>query len=104
MTGLANNMASAWAKNPQNWQAISMEEAQSYANKGYFVVAGYCNSGGNGHVVVIVPGKMTYSSKWKCNVPRCMDAGPGRREVNTTLSWGFNPELKDKIHYYYYKK
>lgn len=106
MDKYANDMASGWANNPQNWQEISLAETQDYANKGYFVVAGYYNpkQGGNGHVVVIVPGEMEYSGTWKCDVPHCMDAGPNRRSSYQKLSLGFSNGLKGKIHYYYYKK
>ena len=104
MKGQANEMAQAWAQNPKYWQHISMSEAQDYANKGYFVVAGYINPKGHGHVVIIVPGKMSPSSKWKCAVPRTMDTGSNKRLSNTLLSNSFGKDKKSQIHYYYYKR
>ncbi len=104
MTGLANDMVRAWANNPGYWHSISLSEAQSYANKGYFVVAGYINpTGGSGHVVVIVPGNESYSYSWKCNVPTAMDTGYKKRYSAVPISNSFGPQKKNSVFIYYYK-
>lgn len=56
-----------------------MPMAQLYANQGYFVVAGWINHNGHGHVVVITPGNEYYSNGWGGKVPSTMDTGRGHR-------------------------
>lgn len=106
MTGRANDMVKAWENNPKYWQAITMAEAQDYANQGYFVVAGYINPipGRSGHVVVIVPGEEKYSDSWGSNVPNTMDTGRNRREKKQWLSQSFRVSQKNDVYFYYYKK
>lgn len=97
MTGRANDMVKAWENNPKYWQAITMAEAQDYANQGYFVVAGYFNpTGGSGHVVVIVPGEEKWSKTWNIDVPKTMDTGAGKREAQQLLSDSFGYKKKNK--------
>ena len=105
MTGNANEMTKAWKNNPKYWQPISLSEAQDYANRGYFVVAGYINPNPNksGHVVLIVPGDEVYSSTWKCKVPLAMDTGEDHRWSARGLSYSFGEDKKNHITYYYYK-
>lgn len=105
MSGRANDMARAWANNPNYWQPISIAEAQTYANNGYFVVAGYINpnSGQSGHVVVIVPGKEEKSSSWGCNVPQTMDTGSNKRSTDKHLNNSFSSDKKNDVYFYYYK-
>lgn len=106
MSGLANAMAEAWKSNPDHWQAISLSDAQQYANDGYFVVAGYINPNPNrsGHVVVVVPGTETFSKKWGMTLPCIMDTGAYKRACGIPLSTGFGPDKKSDIKFYYYKK
>lgn len=104
MKGDANEMTRAWKGNPQYWEEIELSETIDYANKGYFVVAGYIDpAGGSGHVVVILSGKGTYSKKWGCQVPNTMDTGSGKRWTNQFLSNSYGPEKKRRVTYYYYK-
>ena len=105
MTGLANDMVRAWANNPGYWHSISLSEAQDYANRGYFVVAGYINpTGRSGHVVVVVPGSMQESASWNCQVPVVMDTGGGRRRTSCLLSVGFGRDKKSNVVFFYYKE
>ncbi len=104
MSGRANDMVSAWANNPSYWHSISLSEAQNYANQGYFVVAGYYNSYGSGHVVVVVPGEAAPSASWGCNVPQIMDTGRNKRSSKIPLSAGFSSNVKENVYFYYYKK
>lgn len=103
MNCLANEMVSYWAKNPSLWKEITLSEAQGYANNGYFVVAGYQNPGGHGHVVVIVPGKETYSTNWGGKVPCTMDTGYKKRNASQSFSYSFGANKKGKVKFYYYK-
>lgn len=104
MVGKANEMAQAWRDNPKHWQAIPLGVAISNANHGFFVVAGYINPSGSGHVVVILPGPTKYSSKWGCEVPLTMDTGDEKRWTNRYLSDSFGPDKKNRISYYFYKR
>lgn len=100
----ANQLVEYW-KSSANWQQISITQAQQLANKGYFVVAGWKNpTGRSGHVVVIVPGKETYSPSWGQNVPRIMDTGPNRRSTDLPLSAGFAKGKKNEVLFFKYKK
>lgn len=103
MTGRANDMVQAWGNAPNYWQEIQLSEAQSYANQGYFVVAGYYNPSGSGHVVVVVPGSESYSASWGCCVPMTMDTGQNKRGSDYKLSESFGPRKKDKVRFYYLK-
>lgn len=100
----ANDMVRYWQNNPSHWEQISISQAQQLANEGYFVVAGWINpSGRSGHVVVIVPGKESYSSKWGCNVPQTMDTGADKRAASQPLSKGFGADKKDNVKFFKYK-
>ena len=104
--GRANEVAEAWADNPNCWQAISLSDAQQYANDGYFVVAGYINPNPrrSGHVVVVVPGTEIVSKKWGIALPCIMDTGGSKRAVGISLGEGFGLDKKSDIKFYYYKK
>ena len=104
MVGKANEMAQAWRDNPKHWQAIPLGVAISNANHGFFVVAGYINPSGSGHVVVILPGPTKYSPSWGCEVPLTMDTGDGKRWTNRYLSDSFGTDRKNRIAYYFYKR
>lgn len=103
MTGLANNMVQAWLNNPNYWTQIDLEDAQHYANLGYFTVVGWINpTGGSGHVAVVVPGEEFHSANWKCFVPMVMDSGANRRDDSCPLSNGIGPDKKEHTNYFYY--
>ena len=106
MKGKANEMARAWRNNPKYWQPISLSQAQDYANKGYFVVAGYINPNPNksGHVVVVVPGTEVWSDSWGCNVPATMDTGWEKRGSDYHLNDSFSAGKKERVVFYFYKR
>ena len=105
MTGNANETTKAWKNNPKYWQPISLSEAQDYANRGYFVVAGYIGpNNSSGHVVVIVPGSPKKSSSWGCYVPATMDTGSGKRWDYGHLNESYGSKKKNYVTYYYYKR
>ena len=100
----ANDIVRYWQSHPNSWEKISMSQAQSLANQGYLVVAGWINTtGGSGHVVVIVPGEEQYSGIWQCKVPNSMDTGENMRTSSQKLSYSFRSWMKDGIEFFKYK-
>ena len=99
----ANDMVEHWRRTPAHWEPIEMDKAQELANSGYFVVAGYFATKGSGHVVVIMPGEMSYSGTWKCLVPNTMDTGKEMRTEFQSFSYSFGSNKKGHVEFYYYK-
>lgn len=99
----ANDMVKYWNNNPQHWEKIEMTKAQSLANQGYFVVAGYINPNGSGHVVVVVPGEEGYSENWGGAIPNVMDTGRNMRTDSQTINYSFNKNLIPYVEFYKYK-
>ena len=99
----ANSMTRYWMNNPAKWGEIKISEAQSYANQGYFVVAGYINPGGHGHVVVVVPGKEWNSPGWGGKVPSTMDTGWNKRYSSGNFADSFGKNKRGKVKFFYYK-
>lgn len=102
----ANKMTKYWIQHPEQWQPISLSQAQDYANKGYFVVVGWINpiEGESGHVMVVVPGEMEYSGAWGKKVPVVLEMGKGRRYAKTKMSWGVDAKKEKELKVFYYKK
>lgn len=67
------------------------------------MIAGYKTSSGSGHVVVIVPGEMSYSPGYGCNVPNTMDTGSDMRTESQPLSKSFGKNKKNSLVFYKYK-
>jgi hypothetical protein len=84
-------------RNSTNWTPISKAEAQSAANSGYFVIAGWYNSNGSGHVVVIVPG--TAVNGW----PQGMETGDDKRWESKPINNSFGRDKRDDLEYFKYK-
>lgn len=101
----ANKMTEYWMQHPEQWQPISLSQAQDYANKGYFVVVGWINPNpaSSGHVVVIVPGTPLPGGGWKTKVPNALEMGSNRRGIKG-LNYSFHKNKKDQIKIFYYKK
>jgi hypothetical protein len=59
---LANQMVDLMKKS-EEWQMISIGDAQKFANQGRLVIAGR-KAQPHGHVAVIRPGLPDYSAKW----------------------------------------
>lgn len=105
MNCMANEMTMYWRNTPEHWRKIQLSEAQSLANQGYFVVAGYIAPGNNsGHVVVVVPGEGGKSPSWGGQVPNTMDTGANKRESKTLFSYSYGSGKKGKVEFYYYYK
>lgn len=102
MSDQANQMVRDWQHHPEKWQKISLGEAQKCANNGLFVVAGWVNSNGHGHVVVIVPGTPVRSNRFNADMPCTMDTGEGMRTI-TYLHYSFGKEKIPHVVFYYYK-
>ena len=98
---LANDMIDYWNNNPM-WDPITMSEAQNLANQGNFVVAGWKNYDGHGHVVVVVPGEEEYSGTWGEYVPVVMDTGDGKRYEKVKISVGLSGDKKNDVVFFKY--
>ena len=92
----ANDIVKYW-RNSSKWESISLSQAQILANQGWFVVAGWENPFGSGHVVVIVPG--TEIDGW----PVCMDTGVNKRWDSNGLNYSFGKDKRNDVEYYIYK-
>ena len=101
----ANQMVRYWMSTPSHWEKISMSNAQSLANQGYFVVAGWINpTGASGHVVMVVPGDAVYKPSWGGSIPNVMDTGSNKRSESQLINKSFGPNKKDNVVYFKYKK
>lgn len=104
MSGRANDMVTAWDKNSRYWQKIDWDKAIKCANDGLFVVAGWHNRNGSGHVVVILPGTPLFHKVHNRNMPPVLDTGPKhRKEKGFYLNNGFGPDKFSSIQFYYFK-
>lgn len=95
---MADDMVKFLNGNP-DWISIEMAQAQDYANKGSFVVAGLTAADldqAHGHIVTIRPGLQVDSEHFKGLVPRCVNIGAsdfiarGQMGVMTNLPCGIN--------------
>lgn len=98
----ANEMVRYW-QSSSDWTPISMSKAQEYVNHGFFVVAGWINPNGHGHVVVIVPGTAVYDPRWGY-LPHTMDTGGNGHWDDNMLNYSFGKDKKEEIQFFYYNK
>jgi hypothetical protein len=91
---LANDMVGLMAAHTNEWTQVSGQVAQDDANDGAFVVAGWRNPSGHGHVSIVVPGMPQPSEKWKD--PDCpVLANVGELiycKMGITANWAFGAE------------
>ena len=102
----ANDIVRYWLNNPAQWNQISLQDAIRYANDGYFVVAGWINNSGSGHVVVIVPGD-TSKGNWNgeyIELPKAMDTGYNRREESIGINYCFGKNKHAEVVFFKYNK
>lgn len=107
----ANGMVDAIRANPKEWKGLydpvrnnfsslqqGLNQAQDYANKGYFVVVGWKDPSAHptGHVAVVLPGQMEKSSTWGMMVPQIAQAGT-RVFSGEKLSEGFGSDKKNQM-------
>lgn len=101
----ANDMVKYWKNNPAQWESIRMAEAQRLANQGYFVVAGWINAKGSGHVCLIVPGKEV-KKNWNgisTYIPVTMDTGYGMRSKSQPINKSFGKNKHNEVVFFKYK-
>jgi hypothetical protein len=61
-------------KNAPDFAEVTPDTAQTLANDGRMVIAGFKNEP-HGHCAVVVPGKALYSGKWMKNAPLIANVG-----------------------------
>ncbi|WP_242358051.1 hypothetical protein [Bacteroides acidifaciens] len=101
----ANDMVKYWKNHPEKWEVIRMEEAQELANQGFFVVAGWINTKGSGHVCLVVPGKSS-RGKWNgsfTTLPNTMDTGANMKEKSQPINFSFGPLKHSGVIFFKYK-
>lgn len=86
---MANEIVLAMRQSP-DWARTEISFAQGWANKGNLVIAGFIEEP-HGHVVVVRPGVESFSVKWDCAVPQCLNIG-----ADFTISRSLNFAFKDK--------
>ena len=103
---LANYMAKHWADTPEKWEEVSVNEVQALANAGWFVVSGWINTGGSGHVNVIVPGDGSAKGTWNGaygSIPVAMDSGYNMRKTSIGLNYCYGRDKQAAVKFYKYK-
>jgi hypothetical protein len=101
---LAGGQFSHWtALGTGNTQEAN-DNAASRAKNGNPVIAAWRSAGAIGHVALIIPGNLAYSSSWGLNVPR--SASISLNDVNSSyigcrLSNAFSADKKSSVKYYY---
>lgn len=101
----ANDIVKYWKNNPDQWESIEIGEAQRLANQGYFVVAGWINSKGSGHVCLIVPGKEVKRNWEKVStfIPVTMDTGYNMRSKSQPINKSFGKNKHSEVVLFKYK-
>lgn len=75
-TGLmANDIVNVMRDPSRGWISVDSDVAQSHANNGILVVAGWANPDGHGHVALIIPGIVEWSQSYQGNLPKCVSIG-----------------------------
>lgn len=75
--GMTADQIVAFLTSNSDWSEVPMEKAQDMANAGSLLIAGLDSKGlgqSHGHVVIIRPGKASFSGKWG-SVPRVLNIG-----------------------------
>ena len=100
----ANSLIQYWKDTPISWQQCNMAQAITWANQGYFVVAGWINTEGSGHVVLLVSG--TGMGNWNGEyqkVPLVMDTGYEKRFTNKVITQSFGKSKHSNVVFYRYR-
>lgn len=87
---LANKQIEYMRFATETWNPCDSEGAQAFANVGELVIGGKIKIGGHGHIVVIHPGGMIESGKWKKSVPMCCSIGKENGIMG--VNWAFRKE------------
>lgn len=102
----ANDLVRYWQQHPDNWTPVTMQQAILSANEGYFVVAGWINNIGSGHVSVVMPAE-TVKGTWSgtyTDVPQVMDTGYERRETCISICRCFGRDKHDNVEFFKFVK
>ncbi len=81
--------------NPARWQPADPDEAQDSANEGKFVISGWANKEGHGHVNVIIPGKLVWSNQFQAEIPNCANVGSSNF-FGKPVSYGYGKHMKPR--------
>lgn len=84
---VANQMVDLFQRSA-DWGVVGMEAAQALANEGRVVVSG-AKGDPHGHVVVVRPGIMEFSGKWKCLAPKVSNIGGRPAALGKSAAWAF---------------
>lgn len=84
---VANQIVDYMKRKPEEWEEVSLDQAQGLANEGRLVVAGE-QADGHGHVCVIRPGIEEFSGKWMAKAPKAGNVGM-KSAIGKSLSWAF---------------
>jgi len=92
----ANDMIKFMDSYEHGWISPTGDDVvQTHANSGVIVIAGYVNPTGHGHVCLVIPGILEYSSSFGRSVPKVVNVGKdvffGKR-----LSYAFQAEEMPK--------
>lgn len=95
--GKTANQMVEYMRSDNSWHSIPLSEVNFWVNQGYFVVTGWYNPKGHGHVNVVLPGH-TGSEFREVYV---MDTGPygGFDDPNSTK---YGSKKQEYVGYYYY--
>lgn len=102
----ANDLVHYWQHHPNNWIPVTMQQAIQSAKEGYFVVAGWINNTGSGHVAVIMPAE-TVKGNWNgayTDVPQVMYTGYKRSESCVGINQCFGKDKNADVEFYKFVK
>lgn len=99
---LANNQAVWLPTNTVGWYPISsMTTAQHTANAGGLVVGSYFNSGGSGHIAILLPSNRTDASVNTFGPEECQSGDYNYADTNVMTGFSVHPGAFPSNIYYY---
>lgn len=101
--GLANGQFSHWTSIGSGDQQESNDTAAIRTDTGNPVIAAWRSGGPTGHVALIIPGGLAYSSSWALNVPRSASISLDNIDlayIGCRLSNAFGADKKGEVQYY----
>lgn len=97
MNGKVANEIVGFMENPANgWIQVDASVAQTHANGGVVVIAGYSNPTGHGHVCLVLPGILEPSASFGTLVPKCVNVG-AQLFFGKKISFAFQPSMKPRF-------
>jgi hypothetical protein len=101
---LSRGLFSHWTLIGAGDQQESSDSAAIRAGAGNPVIAAWQSSGPTGHVALVIPGGLAYSSSWALNVPRSASISLNDIDaayIGCRLSNAFGADKKGDVKYYY---